>query len=88
MDVQELLADLGKRIAEEEIKVRERINRITHMANPADVEDQIREEWHKFHLAIKPMEEHRDYVIKQLVQIEACKPPAPIVMPAGHTRLP
>lgn len=80
----ELLADLGKRIAEEELKVRERIDRITHYAHPDDVQDQVREEWNRFHRAIEPMQRQREYVIKQLAIIEAAKILGPIVVPNSH----
>lgn len=81
--VTELLFDLSKRIALEEAAVRERIKRVAYGADPADVEDEIREEWHKFHLATKPLQDQQQELIKHLVQIEACKPPAPVVVPAG-----
>jgi hypothetical protein len=77
---QELLADLGRQIAEEEIKVRGRIDRISEYDDP-DVEDTIREEWHQFHLRIRPMLEQREYVIKQIVTIEACKPLPVMILP-------
>lgn len=86
--IQELLADLGARIAKEELDVRERIKRIEYMANHDDVKEDVREEWRKFHLAIKPMQDQQRDVIKLLVKIESYKAPAPIVLPAGHTRLP
>jgi hypothetical protein len=77
---QELLALLGKQIEEEEMKVRERVDRIAQYDDPG-IEDAIRDEWHRFHLSIKPLQEQREYIIKQLVTIEAANRPAPIVLP-------
>lgn len=78
--VHELLAMLGTQIAEEEIKVRERIDRISQYDDPR-IEDAIKDEWNQFHLRIKPLQEQQEYIIKQLVTIEAAKPPAPILIP-------
>jgi hypothetical protein len=75
--VQELLALIGKQIAEEEIKVRERVGRLSH---DPELGDEIREEWHKYHLRIQPLLDQREYIIKQLVTIEAAKPPVPILV--------
>lgn len=75
----ELIADLDRRVAEEEAKVRERIDRLRHYAGP-DTEDEIREAWGRFNMSVEPMRRQRDYVIKQLATIEAMKIPAPIVI--------
>lgn len=83
----ELIADLDRRIAEEETKVRERIDRLRHYAGP-DEEDEIREAWGRFNMSVEPMRRQRDYVIKQLATIEAAKIPGPIVImnpPATRT---
>ncbi len=85
--VQELLADLGKQIAEEEAKVRERIDRISQH-DDLGIEDEIREEWNLFHMHIKPMREQQEYILKQLATLENMKRPAPMVMPAGVSRIP
>jgi len=74
--IQELLALLGRQIEEEEIKVRERIDRLSQYDDPY-IEDQMRREWAQFHLRIQPLMDQREYIIKQLVAIEACKPPSP-----------
>jgi hypothetical protein len=86
--VRELLDDLARRIAQEEADVRERIKRIEYMADPNDVKDQIREEWHKFQLRVKPMQDEQRFVIKQLVRIKSMEAPAPMVVPEGHARIP
>lgn len=75
----ELIADLDRRVAEEETKVRERIDRIKYYAAP-DEEDEIREAWGRFNMTVEPMRRQRDYVIKQLATIEALKIPGPIVI--------
>jgi hypothetical protein len=77
---QELLALLGKQIAEEEAAVRQRLDRLSQYDDPY-IEDQMRREWAQFHMRIQPLLDQREYVIKQLVTIEATKPPAPILLP-------
>lgn len=76
----ELLADLGKRIAEEEAAVRERVDRISGYDYP-HAKEAIRDEWEQFNLRIAPMHREREHVIKLIVDAEACKPPAPMVIP-------
>lgn len=76
---QELLADLGKRIAEEEAVVRQRLDRLSQYDDPY-IEDQMRREWSQFHMRIKPMQQQQDYILKLLAQIEACKPPRPMLV--------
>jgi hypothetical protein len=75
----ELIADLDRRIAEEETKVRERIDRLRAYAGP-DEEDEIREAWGRFNMSVEPMRRQRNYVIKQMATIEAMKIPGPIVI--------
>lgn len=75
----ELIADIDRRIAEEEEKVRERVRRLRAYAGP-DEEDEIREAWGRFNMSVEPMRRQRDYVIKQLATIEAMKIPGPIVI--------
>jgi hypothetical protein len=75
----ELIADLDRQIAEEETKVRERIDRLRHYAGP-DEEDEVWEAWYRFNMAVEPMRRQRDYVVKQLATIEAMKIPGPIVI--------
>lgn len=68
--VKELLADLGRRIQEEENKVRERIDRLSQYDSPG-IEDEIREAWHQFRACIKPMQDEQQDILKQLATIEA-----------------
>lgn len=77
--VQELLADLGKQIAEEEIKVRERVDRLAQYDDPY-IEDQMRREWAQFHARIEPLQRQQRYILNQLAQIEALNMPLPIVI--------
>jgi hypothetical protein len=74
-----LLADLGRRIAEEEATVRQRIDRLSRHDDPY-IEDQMRREWEQFHKRIEPMRQEQEHFLKLLVEIEACKPPAPIII--------
>jgi hypothetical protein len=73
----ELIADLDRRIVQEETKVREKVDRLK---NYDDAEDEIREIWGRFQMAVEPMRRQRNYVIKQLATIEAMKAPMPIVI--------
>lgn len=75
----ELIADLDRRIAEEETKVRERIDRIRHYAGTGG-EDEMREAYGRFNMNVEPMRRQREYVIKQLATIEAMNIPGPIVI--------
>lgn len=73
----ELIADLDRRIVQEETKVREKVDRLKHYD---DAEDEIREIWGRFQMAVEPMRRQREYVIKQLATIEGMKLPGPIVI--------
>lgn len=79
----ELLAMLGKMIAEEEANVRQRLDRLSQYDDPY-IEDQMRREWAQFHLRIKPIQEQQEYILKQLAQIAACKPPKPMLFKKGE----
>lgn len=81
---QELLADIGKRIAEEEAAVRQRLDRLSQYDDPY-IEDQMRREWSQFHARIEPMRQEQEYVLKQLTQIEACKPPKTMIVTAEES---
>jgi hypothetical protein len=73
----ELIADIRRRIAEEELKLRERIDRISHYAGP-DEKDEIREAWGRFNMSVEPMRRQIEYVIKQLAISEGMKIHAPV----------
>lgn len=76
----DLLADLAKRIAEEEASVRQRLDRLSQYDDPY-IEDQMRREWAQFHARIEPMRKEQEYILRQLVQIEVCKTPGPMIVP-------
>lgn len=78
--VHELLAMLGKMIADEEAKVIELTNHRTYHHDP-DIDRWIRREWNEFYLRVEPIRKQQEHIIKQLVQIESCKPPAPMILP-------
>jgi uncharacterized protein YhaN len=75
---QELLADLGTRIAEEEAKVMKKIDRLSQYETDAQYE--IQQAWDKFQMQVEPMRRQQEYILKKLAQIEACKPPVPVVV--------
>lgn len=75
----ELLAMLGKMIADEEAKVMELTQRRTYHSDP-DIDRWISREWSEFRLRVEPMRKQQEYILKQLAQIEACKPPKPMVV--------
>ena len=79
----ELLAMLGKMIADEEAKVRELTMQRTYHQDP-DIDRWINREWNEFYLRVEPLRQQQEYIIKQLATIEACKPPKPIVLVNGE----
>jgi hypothetical protein len=86
--VRELLADLGRRIHQEQMRAMEQIDRIKAIyADPDRREELEREQWRRCALAVEPLVEQRMAIIKQIVELEAMKPPNPAIIGPGDKLL-
>ncbi|MGJ4953079.1 hypothetical protein [Bradyrhizobium sp. HKCCYLS20291] len=78
--VQELLDQLGCQLAEEELNVRQKVDRAIALGNT----EAARHAWAVFHGRVEPIRAEIDYIIRQLAAIEACRAaPAPMIFQGG-----
>jgi hypothetical protein len=75
----ELLAMLGKMIADERANVMELTHNRTYHSDP-DIDRWIRREWNEFYLRVEPLRRQQEHILKQLAEIENMKPPKPMVV--------
>lgn len=73
----QLLADIDRKIVEEEADVKYRIDRL-RQSDYEGFKSAADEEWQRFLQRVKPLLDERGHLVKQLATIEACKHPAAI----------
>ncbi len=79
--VQEMLDKLGCQLAEEELNVRQKVDRAVALGN----EEAASHAWSVFHDRVAPIRAEINHIIRQLAAIEAMKPrPVVIVLDQGE----
>lgn len=87
VDTDELLADIRRKIAEEEVRFHQHFNNLRERQAEAetqaawdDWQHEIREAHDKFHAAIEPLRRERDVLLREIAGLVALRPMPPVMI--------
>lgn len=76
---QDALAEIDRTIAKLDRETRERIIRRTGLDGDADLVS--RDEWRKFYDQVLPLREHREAIVRAMVDVLSSETPPPVIVP-------